>query len=131
MSAVFADTSFFVAFINPAHEHHEAALDFRRSHDGQVVMTRWVLAELGSFLSATPARSLFVPLVRELSADRRTRIAGPEKRLFEQALDLYAQRADKHWSLADCTSFVVTRLRKLKQALTAAITSSRPASPRF
>ncbi len=39
-------------------------------------------------------------------------------RLYRRGLDLYAQRADKGWSLTDCISFVVMAEEGLREALT-------------
>lgn len=38
--------------------------------------------------------------------------------VFEQALDLYHRRPDKHWSMTDCISFLTMRDRGLTEALT-------------
>jgi len=38
---------------------------------------------------------------------------------LEDALALYARRADKDWSVTDCVSFVVMEEHGLKEALTA------------
>jgi uncharacterized protein len=38
--------------------------------------------------------------------------------LFRQGCELHAQRHDKEWSLADCTSFAVMKQRRIVDALT-------------
>ncbi|MBA3483059.1 MAG: type II toxin-antitoxin system VapC family toxin [Pirellulales bacterium] len=39
--------------------------------------------------------------------------------LFNQGMVLFDSRADKEWSLTDCTSFVIMQERKITDALTA------------
>jgi predicted nucleic acid-binding protein len=118
MNAAFADTSFFVAFLNARDEHHPAASD-RMQRTSRMVTTVWVLAELGNYLSKAANRRLFVPFVRALNADRRLDVRPATNEVFDAALVLYDERPDKEWSLTDCTSFVTMRQLGLIDALTA------------
>ncbi len=40
------------------------------------------------------------------------------RRLLDRGFELFSRRADKEWSLTDCTSFVVMREEGLTDALT-------------
>ena len=42
---------------------------------------------------------------------------APQVFLFNQGLDLYANRSDKKWSLTDCISFIVMKQEALTEAL--------------
>jgi predicted nucleic acid-binding protein len=119
MSALFADTSFFVAFLNPRDGAHQAAFGYMASSPQPLLTTTWVLAELGNFLARGPNRRLFAPFVRRLKAEPRVRIKPADEALFQKGLRLYASRPDKEWSITDCTSFVVMREEGLREALTA------------
>lgn len=70
MTILFADTSFFVAFLNPNDVHHELATEYMETFDEWILTTQWVLAELGNYLCRASTRELFGPFVREL--DRRS-----------------------------------------------------------
>src|SRR5207245_793573 len=118
MRALFADTSFFVAFISPIDEQHAKACSYMDHHSGPITSTNWVLAELGNLLRKPEDRSLFAPLVRGLHRDKRFVILSAHDELFEEALALYDRRADKEWSFTDCTSIVVMNDQKLTTALT-------------
>ena len=118
MKRVFADTSYFVALLNPGDEYHDAAVELTETFDGQIVTTSWVLVELGNFLAGSPNRALLASLVRTLRASARTRIVGATERSFHEGLDLYARRPDKRWSLTDCMSFTTMRRGRLTAALT-------------
>lgn len=119
MRARFADTSFFVAYLNRRDENHRQALEYLVHLTEPIVTTTWVLLELGNYLAGTRNRRHFVPFVQDLRAERRVRIVPVDEESFERALRLYRRRPDKHWSLTDCLSFLVMQQQGLVEALTA------------
>lgn len=119
MRMVFADTSFYVALLNRRDEFRESALTFIERYSGEVVATEFVLLELGNFLSRSAHRSRFRPFVERLRALSGTKVLPLSTKLLNRALDLYADRGDKQWSLTDCTSFIVMREQGISEALTA------------
>src|SRR5690242_557992 len=94
MKGLFADTSFFVAFLNPGDESHDQALDYMADPAEPIVTTVWVVAELGNFLSKRKNRKLFVPFVRDLQKDPSVAIDGLEASYFEKGLERFARRPD-------------------------------------
>jgi len=119
MNPLFADTSFFVAFLGDKDEHHELAVEYMDAYPGRILTTLWVLAELGNYLSNGQTRRLFAPFVKRLRQERRVRILPLDEALFGQAIDLYGRRLDKDWSVTDCISFVTMRKEGVMEALTA------------
>jgi uncharacterized protein len=119
MTPLFADTSFFVAFLSPGDEHHETAVEYMEDYPDPLLTTQWVLAELGNFLSARPARKAFQPFVEALWEDGLVRVEEATDEWFRLGVELYGQRPDKEWSLVDCTSFMIMRRRSIQDALTA------------
>ena len=119
MKAVFADTSYYLALVNPADQHHGAACQWTSGIAGTSVTTAWVIAELANAMSKIANRPFFLSLLRDLQTDRRVTIVPPNKDVFDSGLDLYSRRSDKDWSLTDCISFVVMNDRGLSKALTA------------
>jgi predicted nucleic acid-binding protein len=117
MTAVFADTAFYVAAASPRDELHQGAVRFLAGYRGHTVTTEFVLAEVANFFTATAQRQAFADLVRGLRSSRRTQIVGASSDLFERGLKLFESRPDKQWSLIDCTSFVVMGDRGLTDAL--------------
>ena len=119
MTPVFADTSFYIALVNPGDVHHPDALAYMRNHRGRVTTTDYVLIELGNWLSHIGDRPSFVALMRQLETDPELFVVPGSRDLFEQGYELYKARADKAWSLTVCISFVVMEQMGLSEALTA------------
>ncbi len=118
MKPVFGDTSYYVALLGPNDQHHPQALEWSQRLLGQVVVTEYVLVELGSALSGLADRHLYVPFVEDLLKDPGTIFVPASQILFHQGLALFSSRRDKDWSLVDCISMVVMKQRRLQEALT-------------
>jgi predicted nucleic acid-binding protein len=119
VTSQFADTGFYVALLNPRDALHTRALDRADVSGVLIVTTEYVLLEVATFFAAPAGRGLFVQLVRDIQADPHTLIVPASPVLFDRALDLFASRPDKGWSLTDCASFVAMADRRLTDALTA------------
>jgi len=118
MKTVFADTSYYIALINPNDEYAGAACEYTRDFGGFLVTTAWVLTEVANHLRHAPNRQLLLSLVTDLRNDRRVTIVPPTLELFDRGLQVFGERPDKDWSLTDCISFVVMQERGLTEALT-------------
>ncbi len=118
MKPVFADTSYYVALLGPADAHHDVAVEWSERLLGRVMVTEYVLVELGSLLSGQTDRRLYVPSVEEILGDPGTMFIPASAALFRQGLGLFKSRPDKEWSLVDCISFLVMRQRRVTNALT-------------
>lgn len=119
MSAVFADTSFFIALSHRgdiAHEQAKAALF--TTIGTRLITTEWVLVELANAFSKGIGRQRFGSLLRDLRVSPTAEIIPASTELFARGCDLYFSRLDKEWSLTDCISFAVMRDRGLTDALT-------------
>ena len=83
------------------------------------ITTEFVLIEFGDALAAVGVRLRAASMIDALRGRRLVETVPASATLFNAALALYRNRADKGWGLTDCTSFVVTRERGLTAALTA------------
>ncbi|MEA2604418.1 MAG: uncharacterized protein QOF89_5410 [Acidobacteriota bacterium] len=121
MRAVFADSSYWMALLNPEDTLHEKARDvsesFKRS---RIVTSEMVLTEVldGFSKSGKSFRQAAVSLVEDLLQDGNVSIVKQTSRQFHNALSLYAQRRDKDWGLTDCSSFRIMNRYRLTQAFT-------------
>ena len=118
MTAVFADTFYFLALVNRKDKAHRRCLTFSQTSDQPVITTTWILLELGDALRAGSDRAAFSTLLSELAHDPESTVIPADQSLFRKALELFEARPDKEWSLTDCTSFVVMQEQGLTQALT-------------
>jgi len=118
MSAVFADTFYFIALINANDEAHALAAEFAGDASLTLVTTEWVLTELADGLAETDGRAVFQQLLEAFASDSRVEIIASDAGLWRRGVELYNTRPDKGWSLTDCISFVVMTDRKITDALT-------------
>ena len=118
MKTVFADTSYYLALLNPDDEYAEAAREYTGAFGGHQVTTAWVLTEVANSLSDVRNRQLAIDLIADLRGDGRVDVLPPTLEFFDSGLSLYTKRHDKDWSLTDCISFVVMQERGLTEALT-------------
>lgn len=118
MITVFADTFYYLAWVNPKDRAHAAARQFAAQFRGEVVTTSGVLLEVGDALCRGPNRDAFGIVLEEIRDDRATTLVQIDEVLLTQGIDLFRARTDKDWSLTDCVSFVVMTELGLKDALT-------------
>lgn len=119
MSAVFADSYYYLALLNRRDAGHAAAVAWARRPTGSILTTDWVLNEVGDALAFSHMRKTFRPFVMALRASRDVTIVPFSRDLLDRAMSLYHLRADKEWSLTDCVSFIVMRDQGVSNALTA------------
>ncbi len=119
MRAVFADTFYLLALLNPTDQAHARAVAFTSGYQGRLVTTEWVLTELADALAFSPqGRAEFLATRADLPADADVVVAPCEQTRLEDGLTLYAQRQDKKWSLTDCISFAIMQREGITEALT-------------
>ena len=121
MSAVFADTLYFVALINPRHQWHQHAIDAETIiKTSALVTTESVLIEVLNFMSnhGAPLRKAVARFVRDLLADPTIETVSHTRDSLLDGLTLYESRIDKGYSLTDCISMTVARERGITQVLT-------------
>ena len=118
MRQVFADTFFFLALINQNDAAHHSAVAYSSTHDDALITTAWVLTEVANGLARSSQRAVFPRLLAKLRSSPASEIIPPSAELMDRGVALYADRADKHWSLTDCISFIVMEDRGIRDALT-------------
>jgi predicted nucleic acid-binding protein len=118
MTAVFADTVYFLALVNRKDQAHQKSVAFSQGTDRPLVTTEWVLMEVGDALCRGKDREVFQLLLNDLAQSPAMTVISADKDLFNKAVALFGARPDKDWSLTDCTSFVVMDERQLTDALT-------------
>lgn len=118
MRSIFADTWFFIAWLDPDDARHQEALDWLEKSSDFIITTRWVLTELANALGGTPLRRCTATLLQSIETDPFFTVIQASDNLYLRGLKLYASRSDKNWSLTDCISFVVMQEQEITEALT-------------
>ena len=118
MNTVFADTAFYIAFTNPGDHWHEIAVDLAFRWRGQIVTTDYVLIEFGNHHCHPSDRGVFMHMVEIMRQDEKTKILPASPNLLQSGMQLFGERADKHWSLTDCISFALMRELGIADAMT-------------
>ena len=118
MTPIFADSFYFLALLNRDDAAHDRARELSEELTGPLLTTAWVLTETADAMAAPGDRQGFLYLLDALAADPNCTIISPTQALFEDGLNLYANRLDKDWTLTDCISFVVMEQHNVTEALT-------------
>lgn len=121
MKQVFADTSYWMALLNPRDQLHDKAVAVSQSISvARIVTSEMVLTELlNGFSEAGPQlRRSVAQKVTALDRNPNVLIVPQTPGQFSNAARLYEQAADKSWSLTDCASFQVMEEKQIHSALT-------------
>ncbi len=118
MSPVFADTAFWVAYLNPRDDHHGVAVALLPQYAAGIVVSDMILVELANYFAARPQRSLAAKLCQGMLERPMFETIATSSAELAEALRLYTERPDKRWSLTDCVSFLVMRRLGVTDALT-------------
>jgi predicted nucleic acid-binding protein len=121
MSAVFADTFYWIAFTNVQDLAHERVKTFTRSAKPDVIVTtEEVLTEYLNYFAAWGShfRTKVVQNTQNILDNRAVRVIAQTPESFRSGFDLYRARLDKGYSLTDCTSMQTMRGEGITDVLT-------------
>ena len=122
MTIVFIDTSYLIALLVEHDQWHEAATQVRKNLGDAVrfVTIYEVLAEFlaGVSREAPQVRQAAVETAHTIMSSDNIAVIAPSPELLTGGLNLYEQRLDKRYSLADCISMVVMRDMGINEVLT-------------
>jgi predicted nucleic acid-binding protein len=118
---VFADTSALYAFVDKGDScHHAASLivgELVRA-GRRLVISDYVIAEAVNLANVRAGRSIAGRILDLIEQSAGIRIEWIGSARFDLAKAFFRKHADHDYSFTDCTSFVVMRELKLKEALT-------------
>ncbi len=118
MTAVFADTFFFLALLDRGEPMHSRAIMEGRTPRRRFITTDYVLVELGDALHEPGRRGEFAAITDMVHRATGWEVVPATSALFKTGLDLFRRRRDKSWQMTDCLSFALMRQRHLREALT-------------
>ena len=119
MTAVFADTLYWIAIFLPDDPWAKAAISVDLS-DVRLVTTEEVIGEFLTGISSygEQTRLLACRFVREILADVDIEVVEQSHESFIGGLSLYERRPDKQYSLTDCISMNVMKRKGISKVLT-------------
>lgn len=118
---LFLDTAFIYALFNTRDQWHARAVKWQKDLEADVrplVTTQLILVEIGNGLAGQQFRQRAATIIHDLLNNPFVDVIPVTSEPFARALQLYEQRPDKDWGLADCFSFVIMQDNKLTDALT-------------
>jgi len=121
MMRAFADSSYWIALLNPHDDLHQKALTLaRRFAEHQIVTTEMVLVEIlnGFASSGEYMRGKAIQVVDALRSNRQVIVIPQTTHQFENALLRYRRATDKSWSITDCASFDIMEQSSISAAIT-------------
>src|SRR5213076_1460375 len=87
MSAVFADTFYFLARLNPNDAAHGKAVQFGSDDARPIVTTGWILTEVADAMAEPVNRSAFLRLVSLLRSSSDVEIIPCSPELFDRGIE--------------------------------------------
>jgi uncharacterized protein len=123
MSTMLVDTSGWGNLIDPTQPFHaKAASLYRlaRQEKHRIITTNYIISEVVALLTS-PLRipkSQIIAFIQSLKSSPYVEILHINPETDAQAWQLWTNRADKAWSLVDCSSFVIMQQEKITEALT-------------
>ncbi len=121
MKGLFVDTAGWVACADaadPAHSRAAAARDHWLDQGGLLVTSDYVVDETLTFLRLRLGLDATEAWWRQVEGSSRLRWKSVTPARADKARDFFFRYRDKEFSFTDCTSFVVMRELKLREALT-------------
>jgi len=121
MTAVFADTFYWIALAGFSDSFHEHALALTKTYSSHpFITTDEVLTEYLNYFSeqSEPTRRHAAATIRRLMGAPGIRIIPQSRDSFITGFALYEKRSDKGYSLTDCISMQTMRREGLTDVLT-------------
>jgi len=119
---VFADTSGWAAYVlstEPAHDRAKALIQGFHRNKTRILTINYVLAELAALLiRLRAAHAMRIRILETIHSAAWVEVVHIDLATDREALELLKSRADKDWTLVDCTSFVIMERRETREALT-------------
>ena len=123
MNRIYVDTSGWGNLVDTLQEFHAETKTIylnAKQNGSRLVTTNYVIAELVALLSSPLRipRNKSIKFIESIKSSALVDIVHIEEDLDAKSWELLKNRADKNWSLVDCSSFVVMQENKILEALT-------------
>lgn len=102
---IFIDTGYLIALLNPGDELHVRAAKWTSHIHEPLLVSEYILWELGNAFSRPANRPRFHGFLDSLASENSITVVQASPELYDVGLREHRQRPDKEWSLTDCISF--------------------------
>lgn len=116
---IFADSSFFIAYMIKRDQNHEAALRLaERTADRAIVTTNQVRGETWTWLRSRSRHDKAVAFLDSIGGEgRHIQVARVSEDLEDEALRWLRRHDEREYSFVDATSFAYMRSKRIEEAL--------------
>ena len=123
MNVIYVDTSGWGNLVDTLQEFHAETKTIylnAKQNGSRLVTTNYVIAELIALLSSPLRipRTKSIKFIESIKSSALVDIIHIDENLDAKSWELLKNRADKNWSLVDCSSFIVMQENKIVEALT-------------
>ena len=123
MNKIFVDTSGWGNLVDTLQGFHAETKTIylnAKQNGSRLITTTYVIAELVALLSSPLRipRMKSIKFIESIKSSALVDIVHIDENLDAKSWELLKNRADKNWSLVDCSSSVVMRENKIVEALT-------------
>ncbi len=121
MKKFFADTSYWIALLNPRDNLHVKVQQVSSNlGDCRIITSEMVMVELLNGLAnfSEQLRKKAVETVESLKSNPNVKVVPQTSIQFTEAMKFYVERPDKQWGLTDCSSFLIMEDESINEALT-------------
>jgi len=123
MNKIYVDTSGWGNLVDTLQQFHaetKAIYLNAKQNGSRLVTTNYVITELVALLSSPLRipRNKSIKFIESIKSSALVDIVHIDEDLDAKSWELLKNRADKNWSLVDCSSFIVMQENKIIEALT-------------
>ncbi len=118
---IFLDASYLIALLHERDQNHVASIgliDQLEADQTPLMTTEFCLVELVDFLSSKNLPEAGREIVEHLKSNDFLTVVQCSSSLFQRGLIFHAKHRDKSWGVTDCTSFIVMREERVREAAT-------------
>jgi len=117
---IFVDTSAWYALEVEDDENHASAMAFReelkRGRHGALLTSDYILDEVVTLLIMRKDSEAATGFADKVFRSRSVSVVWIDRQVFEEALKMLKERADRKWSFTDCTSFIIMSQLRVQEA---------------
>lgn len=123
MTAIFIDTSAFLAISNEKDAYHREAVEFLQTimdakKFTRIITSDYVIDETVTRIRFAVGHGAALGWIKNIKASTVLEILRVDEEIFNLGIELFEKYSDKSLSFTDCTSFALMEKKKIEWAFT-------------